>query len=202
MGTASSKKFLKQSGGTLTEEAALTTTAGVADADKIPALNAGGVLDQTIINGTTTSSGAGDGGKTPILDGTGRIDQSMMPPGIVPETGQLTASEALADGDFVNVWNNAGVPSVRKADASTTGKEAHGYVLAAVASSGTATVYFEGANTHLTGMTAGTRYLSTTTPGGTQSTAPTGSGQIVQQLGVAYSATALTFEPQQPIALA
>jgi hypothetical protein len=202
MGIASTKKFIKQLLGTLTEEAALTTTAGAADADRIPALNASGVLDSSLLNGTVTSTGAPSAGKTPILDPTGRLDASTMPVGIAPETGSITASEALADGDFVNIWNNGGTPNVRKADASTTGKEAHGYVLAAVASSGTALVYFEGANTHLTGMTAGPRFLSSTTPGGTQGTAPTGSGQIVQNLGIAYSATVLTFEPQQPIALA
>jgi hypothetical protein len=202
MGTASTKKIIKQVTGTLTEEAALTTSAGAGDADRIPALNASGVLDTTIINGTVTSAGVAAAGKTPILDGTGRLDQSTMPVGIVPETGSIVASEALADGDFVNVWNNAGVPNVRKADASVSGKEAHGYVLAAVASAGTALVYFEGSNNHLTGLTAGPRYLSATTPGSTTGTAPTGSGQIVQQVGIAFSATALTFDPQRPIVLA
>lgn len=202
MGTTSSKKFIKQVGGTLTEEAALTTTVGAADADKIPALNASGVLDSSIINGTVASSGVPSSGKTPILDGTGRLDQSTMPVGVVPETGTIVASEALADGDFVNVWNNAGTPNVRKADASTTGKEAHGFVLAAVASSAPALVYFEGSNTHLTGLTAGSVFLSATTPGGTQATSPTGSGQISQRLGTAFSATSLTFEPQPLITIA
>lgn len=202
MGTASIKKFIKQLAGTLTEEAALTTSAGAADADKIPALNASGVLDSTIINGTVTSAGVAAAGKTPLLDGTGRLDQSTMPNGIVPETGQILASEALADGDFVNVYNNAGVSNVRKSDGSVTGKETHGYVLASVASAATATVYFEGSNTHLTGLVGGPRYMSVTTPGGSQATAPSGSGQVVQQIGIAYSATALTFEPKAPIVLA
>ena len=202
MGTASTTKYLKQNAGSLTEEAALTTTAGVADAQRIPALGAAGVLDSTIINGAITSAGAGSSGKVPVADATGRIDQSYMPVGVVPETGSIVASEALADGDFVNVWNNAGVFNVRKADGSVAGKEAHGFVLAAVALSGTATVYFEGANTHLTGLTAGPRFLSVTTPGGSQAAAPSGSGQVSQILGTAYSATSLTFEPQPSITLA
>lgn len=202
MGTASIKKFIKQLTGTLTEEAALTTSAGAGDADRIPALNASGVLDSTILNGTVASTGVPSAGKTPLLDGTGRLDQSTMPVGIVPETGSIVASEALADGDFVNVWNNAGVPNVRKADGSVSGKEANGFVLAAVSSSGTALVYFEGANNHLTGLTAGPRFLSVTTPGGTQATAPTATGQAIQNLGTAYSATSLTFEPQPVIILA
>jgi len=202
MGTLSTKKFIKQVSGTLTEEAALTTTAGSADANKIPALNASGVLDTTILNGTVVSTGNPSAGQTPILDGTGRLDQSTMPVGVVPETASVVASEALADGDFVNIWNNAGTPNVRKADASVTGKEAHGFVLAAVASAGTALVYLEGSNTHLTGLTAGDRYLSVTTPGGTQGTAPSGSGQVVQQVGVATSSTSIKFAPFQTIVLA
>lgn len=202
MGTPSSKKFLKQTAGTLTEEAALTTTAGAADADRLPALNANGILDTTIINGAVTSVGAPSSGKVPVADATGRIDQSYMPVGIGPEIGTLVASEALADGDFVNVWNDAGTPKVRKADASVTGKEANGYVLAAVASAANATVYFESSNTHLTGLTAGALYLSATVAGGATATPPSGSGQVIQRIGTAVSATSATFEPQQPIVLA
>lgn len=202
MGTTSSKKFLKQVTGTLTEEAALTTTAGAADADRLPALNASGVLDSSILNGTVTSAGVPSSGKTPILDSTGRLDQSTMPVGIVPETASVVASEALADGDFVNIWNNAGTANVRKADASVSGKPAHGFVLAAVSSAATALVYLEGSNTHLTGLTAGDVFLSASTPGGSQSSAPTGSGQSIQQIGVATSATTIKFEPKSPVILA
>jgi hypothetical protein len=201
MGTASTKKFIKQVNGQLTEEAALTTSAGAGDANKVPALNASGVLDHSIINATVTSAGAGDSGKTPALDSTGRLDTSVMPVGIGAETGSIVASEDLDDGDFVNVWNNSGTPNVQKADAAT-GKEAHGFVLAAVTSGDPATVYFEGSNTHLTGLTAGPVFLSTSTPGGTQSSAPTGSGQISQRLGTAFAATSLTFEPQPVIVVA
>ena len=68
MGTASSKKFIKNNAGYYTEEAALTTSAGAADANAIPALNASGVLDSTIINGKNSSAGAADAGKTVLLD--------------------------------------------------------------------------------------------------------------------------------------
>ena len=50
MGTISTTKFIKNSAGSLAEEAALTTSAGAADANKIPALNASGVLDPSIVN--------------------------------------------------------------------------------------------------------------------------------------------------------
>lgn len=202
MGTASTKKFIRNNAGVLTEEAALTTSAGAGDAHRLPALNANGVLDASIINSKTTSAGAGDSGKVVALDAAGRIDTSMMPVGIGADTATITASEALAAGDLVNVWNDAGTPKVRKADASTAGKEAHGFVLAAVASSASATVYFEGTNTQMTGLTAGTQYLSAATAGKTASTAPTAAGNVVQRVGMATSATAMNFQSGDPIVLA
>ena len=201
MGTISTTKFIKNNAGALTEEAALTTSAGVADAQKVPALNASGVLDPTIINAKATSAGAGDAGKIVQLDGSGRLDNSVMPVGIGADTKVMIASEALAAGDFINVWSDASAFKVRKADATTGGKRAHGFVLSAVASGANATVYFEGENTAVTGMTPGDVFLGTTA-GRAQATAPTGSGQAVQRIGVATSATSVNFEPSQPIVLA
>lgn len=200
MGTASTKKIIKNNAGTLTEEAALLTSAGASDANAIPALNASGVLDITILNGKTTSAGAGDAGKTPILDSSGRLDQSMMPVGIGADTASITASEALSAGDYVNIWNSSGA-KVRKADATVAGKEAHGFVLSAVSNGAAATVYFEGTNTAVTGQTPGTVFLSTTAGLG-QSSAPTGSGNAAQVIGFATAATNVNFQSNRPIILA
>lgn len=225
MGTASSKKFIKAVSGTLTEEAALTTSAGAGDADKLPALNASGILDDTILNAsassaankivkmtaggivapavlnaTTSSAGAGDAAKIVQLDGTGRIDSTMLPVGIGADVATVAAGENLAAGDFVNIYNDSGAKA-RKADATTSGKEAHGFVLAAVTSGNNATVYFEGTNTGVTGLTPGVVFLATTA-GVATGTAPSSSGNVVQRLGVAVSATAINFEPHPPVALA
>lgn len=170
---ASTRTFLQAVSGLLTEVRAIITSAGAADADKIVA-----------------------------TDATGRIDTSFMPVGIGADTASITASEALAAGDFVNIWSNAGAFAVRKADATTTGKPAHGFVIAAVAAAGAATVYFEGTNTAVTGQTPGQVFLSAATAGKTQATAPTGTGQLVQALGAATSATSVNFEPGTAIALA
>jgi len=159
----------------------------------------GGVL--TEIFGVQTSAGAANAGDLVSLDDSGRIDGSMMPVGIGADTSNVVASEALAAGDFVNVWNDAGAFKVRKADATTAGKEAHGFVLAAVASAGTATVYFEGTNTQVSGQTPGIVYLQTTAGQG-GATVPSASGNVVQRLGVAVSATAVSFEAQPPVTLA
>lgn len=202
MGTASTKKFIKNNAGALTEEAALTTSAGAGDADKLPALNAAGVLDPTIVNAKIVSAGAGDSGKLAQLDASGRLDSSVLPVGIGADTASILASEALADGDLVNVYNDAGVANCRKADGSTSGKEAHGFVLAAVASAASATVYFEGTNTHCTGLTPGVQFLSGTAAGKSVAAAPAGAGKIVQVVGFAVSATALNFQSELPIVLA
>lgn len=161
--------------------------------------NNGGTLTEK--SGTTSSSGAADAGKIIALDATGRIDVTMMPAGFGDDAVNIVASETLAAGDFVNVWNDAGTPKVRKADATTAGKHAHGFVLAGVSIGASAKVFFEGTNTQLSGLTAGDRFLSTTA-GQTIATAPSASGNVVQKLGVAVSATAINVEIQQHIVLA
>jgi len=202
MGTASTTKFIKNNAGTLTEEAALTTSAGAGDAQKVPALNASGVLDATIVNAKNTSAGVGDAGKIPQLDAAGRLDQTMMPTGIGADTATILTSEVLVAGDLVNIYNNASVANVRKADASVSGKEAHGFVLAGFGAAVSATIYFEGQNAQLTGMTPGIQFLSSTVPGKTVATAPTGTGKVVQRVGLATSATSMNFEGSDPIVLA
>jgi hypothetical protein len=168
-------------------------------ADKYIRNNAG-ILTET--EALTTSAGAGDSGKIPALDNTGRLDDSMMPVGIGADTASIVASENLAAGDFVNIYNDTGTAKVRKADASTSGKYAHGFVLEAVTSGDSALVYCEGPNTAVTSATPGEVFLSATTAGGFTSTAPTGNGKVVQKIGVATSATTINFEWLHPIVLA
>lgn len=159
----------------------------------------GGVI--TEVFGVQTSAGAANAGDIVALDDTGRIDNSMMPVGIGADTAVVDASEGLAAGDWVNVWDDAGTAKVRKADATTAGKEVNGFVLAAVTSGNPATVYFEGTNTQVSGQTPGPVYLQTTAGTG-GATIPSASGNVVQQIGVALSATAVNFERNAPVVLA
>lgn len=225
MGTASTTKYIKQTSGQLAEEAALVTSAGAGDAQRIPALNASGILDDsivnssatvaankvaklnglgildpTLVNGTTTSTGAPDVGKFPQLDSTGRLDSTLLPIGIGADTAIITSSEVLSAGDFVNVWNSTGA-KVRKADATTAGKHAMGFVLSGFGSGVAATVYFEGTNTSVTGQVPGEVYLSTTA-GVAADIPPTTAGNIVQVIGFATSATSINFQSTRPITLA
>lgn len=150
-----------------------------------------------------TSAGAGDGGKIPALaDATGKLDASFMPSGIGANTRVALAFEALAAGDFVNVFLSSSVLKVRKADASAATKFATGFVLAAVSSGANATVYPTGeTNSQLSGLTIGEKYvLSSSTPGAVvlASSRPTAAATITQFLGVAASATELDTNIQHP----
>jgi hypothetical protein len=149
---------------------------------------------RTLFTAIASSAGVADANKIIATDSTGKIDSTLMPAGIGAATESMVASEALTAGDFVNIWLDTGTRKARKADASN-GRAANGFVTANVALNANATVILQGANTSLTGLTVGSRYfLSATTPGGSTLTAPTTSSHIIQELGIAVSATSINFE--------
>lgn len=150
----------------------------------------------------TSSAGAADAGKHVALNGAGKIDLTMLPDGLGDDITAYTASEDLAAGDFVNIWDDAGTPKVRKADASN-GRRADAFVKDAALSGASVAVYFDGTNNDQSGLTPGTTYfLSGTTPGAATATAPSASGHIVQEVGRSRSATEISFQPSTPITLA
>ena len=127
-------------------------------------------------------------------DATGKIDISFMPTGVGAEVVVCVTSENLTAGDFVNLYLNGGVITARKADATTNAKPAHGFVTANVTSPANATVYMESnTNTAVTGLTIGSDYWLSTTPGGVTTTAPSAAGNIVQYIGRATLTTAIPF---------
>jgi len=160
--------------------------------------NGSGGLSETV---STQTGGAGNENKIPSLDAAGRLDTTMMPTGIGADTQTIVASENLAAGDLVNVWNDASTPKARKADATTAGKEAMGFVLSAVTSGNNATVYFEGNNDQVSGLTAGVLYLATTA-GGVTGTAPSSTGNVVQKVGFATASGSMNFNAGQTVVLA
>lgn len=146
----------------------------------------------------STSAGVGDAGKIIELDGTGKIDNSLLPTGVGAETKILPTSEDLSAGDLVNIYDNGGTITARKASASAIGTLANGFVLASTISPANATVYLSGINDQVTGLTGTTQWLSTTA-GQSTSTPPTGAGVISQKIGTKLSATELGVEIAQPI---
>jgi len=168
-------------------------------ADKYIKNNSGQLAE---VEATVTSSGAGNAGDIVALDGSGKLDTTVLPSGIGATTKLAATTENLSAGDLVNLYNDSGTIKARKADASN-GRRAHGFVLSAVTSPNNATVYLDGTITGLTSLTPGAAYyLSGSTAGAATATAPTTSGYISQEIGVALSATEINFEEQQPITLA
>lgn len=132
----------------------------------------------------------------PAGDATGRLDISWMPIGVGAETVVAATSENLVAGDFVNLYLNGGVITLRKADSTTNTKPAHGFVTAGTTSPASATMFILGvSNGNVTGLTIGSRYfLDKTTPGGVTATPPAVAGNIVQEIGIATATTSiLTF---------
>jgi len=150
-------------------------------------------IEGTVIGGTNAQ-----GGDLVALDNTGRIDTTILPVGVMADTYSGTANEALsAANPFVYVRPDG---TVANASAASGGNPAIGFVLTNVASAGTATVYFEGRVTGLSGLTVGARYyLSDSVPGGTTATPVSGTGKLHQYLGRAVTDTTIAFEADDHI---
>jgi len=167
-------KYIKRNGGTLNEAEAVVASAGAADKDKLVA-----------------------------TDATGKLDASLMPVGVGVDSLVAIASEALTAGDLVNIYDDAGVATCRKACAAVPPNSfpAMGFVKADVALAGNAEIFFEGTNGAVTGQVSGVAYLSVT-PGKSTSVVPSLPGQIAQVIGFAVGATALNFDAGMAIILA
>ena len=113
---------------------------------------------------------------------------------------EIEAGENLSAGDIVDIYNDGGTAKARKAGADDP-YPADGFVLASYTITETATVYLFGKVTGLSGMTPGAKQFLSTNGARTQ-IAPSTSGYIVQEVGIALSATEMKFEPQQLILLA
>ena len=153
----------------------------------------GGVTKQE--SSVKQSAGSADAGKIPSLGDDGRLDETFLPIGIGAQTSLLPASEELNAGNLVNIFTEGGVAKVRKADNSNN-RPADGFVVDAVSSTATATVYpLENVNSGLTGLTPGATYWLGTA--GAVIAVPldesdvANDGKVSQQIGKALSATEL-----------
>jgi hypothetical protein len=213
-GTISGVNMISETGETVSGP--VTTSAGVGDANKIPALDLYGKLSLSFlpdgisgeVDSIVTSSGAADAGKIPELNSEGLLDISFFPEGVGSTnsgTGfspsNILASEDISAGSLVNIYNDSGA-KCRKAMATSFEMEAHGYILTAVSSGQMAGVYFGGTNNRVTGLSIGKQYLSVDIPGICTTTVASGSGNIVQKVGFATSATSMDFKIYSSIRLA
>ncbi|WP_257556397.1 DUF2793 domain-containing protein [Sphingobium sp. CFD-2] len=112
----------------------------------------------------------------------------------------IQASEALSAGQVLNLYTSGGAARIRKANATDSSKPANAFTLAAISSGASGAIYFAGQIiTGLSSLTPGTTYYLDTTGGALTATPPSSSGNGVQQVGVALSATTLLFNPQTMI---
>lgn len=154
-------------------------------ADKFIDLVAGEQVQKTPL---TTSAGAGSSGSMIALDPSGKLDSSFMPSGVASRINAL-ATEDLGEDKLINLWVDGGVTKARLADATDNTKPADGYVDSPVTNGNSASVIpLSGLADNLSGLTPGKIFLATT-PGGVTSTPPSVSGNIVQEVGVAVTAT-------------
>jgi hypothetical protein len=146
----------------------------------------------------TTSAGSADAGKLIALGAAGTLDASMLPASSGGASLTLTASEAIAAGALVNIDSTG---KIRNANATDATKPAMGFVLAAIASSATGAVYFGGnINSGASGLTVGSPVYLSTTAGVSSTTAPSATGNLVQQVSpCAVSATEFVFAPSAGI---
>jgi hypothetical protein len=144
---------------------------------------------------TQVSAGSANGGDIVALGDDGKIDSSMMPSSGTDSTDSIVCTEALAQGDWVNIYNNGGTRACRKALAADATKPAHGFVSSAYTSGQSASVSKKGDNAKvaLTGFVAadiGSRvFLSAATGGATTKTCPSTVGNLVQPLGTVSDVT-------------
>lgn len=142
---------------------------------------------------TVVSTGAAEAGDIVALDGTGRLDITVMPLGVTAETTVCVAVEAIAQGEWVNLYLNGAVLNARLSDANN-GRPINGFVNANVILGGNATVYrISNKNSNCAGLTIGSKYYASETPGAITATPPSDAGDIIQYIGVAETATEIVF---------
>jgi hypothetical protein len=112
------------------------------------------------------------------------------------------ASEDIAMGAFVNVYDNSGVITVRNANASNPAMFANAFALLEIDLNETGLVTFYGVNSSpALPSTVSEVWLSDATPGGFVTTPPSNAGSIVQPLGMLIPGYGIIFTPQARIQL-
>jgi predicted transcriptional regulator len=120
--------------------------------------------------------------------------------GFVPRWNFI-AFEDISAGDFVNIIEEDGQAMVRKADASKK-IAAHGFVENEAPKGNKIDVCFFGINQDLRGLSLGSTYFLSATPGKCDVTpSEVGSGNIAQELGFAITSSCLVFRPGADIQL-
>lgn len=142
-------------------------------------------------------------GQLAFVDGSGGLSAAALIAALLGVLSQSAiASEAITAGDFVNLYNNGGVFSMRRAIANDQTKFAHGFSAAAVAPGATGAACLFGLNTHaIPGANASEVWLSDVTPGGYLTAPPANAGSLIQPLGAAVAGSGIFFTPRERVLL-
>ncbi|MDJ0591124.1 MAG: hypothetical protein QNJ72_14200 [Pleurocapsa sp. MO_226.B13] len=151
-----------------------------------------------LVTAIASSTGAADKDKIVATGADGKLDLSLMPTGLDVSAEDMEAAEAIAAGEFINIFDDGGTRKVRLADADNN-RPAHGFVLENIANAATGKVYTTGVNNQLSGLTPGVKYFLSDTPGDAVNTVAITSGNLIQSLGTAIGDTSLRFEFDEPI---
>jgi hypothetical protein len=151
----------------------------------------------TLLTAINASTGVSDANKIFTTNSVGKIDASFMPPGVEIQVETANATEDLVAGNFVNIYDNAGTPAVRKAIANDVDKIANGFILTNTLTGVSATIYTKGVNTSLVSTEGVQYFLSATTAGLGTITAPAQTvGNFLQVLGIGVpSGVLFEFDP-------
>lgn len=151
-----------------------------------------------------TSAGAADAGKIPALGTDGKLDTSLYNVGGDPSY-PITASEAIGVGKFFNLQSDSGTLKARLADNSNgRPAHGFVRVAVAAAAQGTG-YPLDVVNNSLTGLTVGTVYYlgiaGAVIAAPLDATVAGNAGYIDQKLGMATSATELATDDYDYVVL-
>lgn len=135
-----------------------------------------------------SAGGSGNANKAVELNADGFIDPTML---ASAEVKNGNAFEAITAKQLVYFRTDG---TVAKASGAVGGHKAQGWAANSASVGQPVTVYQEGTIGGLSGLTAeATLFLSATTAGAYTETAPTGSGETLQVVGIALSTSELNF---------
>lgn len=145
------------------------------------------------VNAIASSAGAGDADKIVKLNGSGKIDSTMVEQ-VDGNDYEIEASENLAQGDLVNIFNSSGLKA-RKADATDNTKPANGFAKEAITSGQTGTIHIGNGSLTKTshGFTVAADLFLATTAGAMTETPPSSAGNLVQLVGKAIDTNTIAF---------
>jgi len=135
-------------------------------------------------------------GLQPLSSGYQNLANSASTIGASKQRIYAPATVAITYGEIVNVWDNAGNVEVQLADATDATKPGHGICNTVGTCAIGDVIEIVLPNCHvgsIGGLTGGVLYYLSTTPGAIQNTAPAASGNIVQAVGLALTATDFYF---------